>query len=140
MLRTCLVSNVNFLISSVMRIPGASAAAYILRIVLVFALSGAVHLGMDFGFLVPVERSGAIHFFVLQGFGMMFEQLVVSVWTSVFGKNRMGKAGRVVGYLWVCMFLAATAPVWLVPIIEGLYEVGERVPVPLLLGWRTMLA
>lgn len=140
MLRTCLVSNVNFLISSILRIPGASTAAYILRIVLVFALSGAVHFGMDLGFLVSMERSGAMHFFVLQGFGMMFEQFVVSVWTSVFGKNRMGKAGRVVGYLWVCTFLAATAPVWLVPIIEGLYEVGERVPVPLLLGWRTMLA
>src|SRR5699024_9032190 len=116
MLRTCLVSNVNFLISSVLGIPGASTVAYILPIVLVFAISGAVHFGMDMGFLVSLERSSAIHFFVLQGFGMMFEQFVVSVWNTAFGKNGMGMAGRVVGYLWVCTFLAATAPVWLVPI------------------------
>lgn len=109
MLRTCLLSNVNFLISSILRIPSASTAAYVLRIVLVFALSGAVHLGMDLGFLVTMQRSGAMHFFVMQGFGMMFEQLVVSVWNSAFGKNSLGKAGRVVGYLWVCTFLAATA-------------------------------
>ncbi|OJJ84629.1 wax synthase family protein [Aspergillus glaucus CBS 516.65] len=140
MLRTCLVSNINF-VFSVLRIPSSSAVAYILRLVLVFALSGLVHLGMDLGFSVPIKNSGALHFFTVQAFGMMFEQLVDYVWSTVFGNNtRTSIAGRIVGYLWVIGFLAVTAPTWLVPIIKGVYDDGERVPLPMHLGWGVLLA
>lgn len=140
MLRTCLVSNINF-VFSVLRIPSSSAVAYILRLVLVFALSGLVHLGMDLGFSVPIKNSGALHFFTVQAFGMMFEQLADYVWSTVFGNNtRTSIAGRIVGYLWVIGFLAVTAPTWLVPIIKGVYDGGERVPLPMHLGWGVLLA
>lgn len=140
MLRTCLLSNINF-VFSILRIPGSSGVAYILRLVLVFALSGLVHLGMDLGFSVPIKDSGALHFFTVQAFGMMFEQLVGYIWSTVFGKSmRTGIAGRIAGYLWVIAFLAGTAPTWLVPVIKGVYDGGERVPLPMHLGWGVLLA
>lgn len=141
MLRTCLLSNVNFVLSSVLRIPSSSALAYILRLVLVFALSGLVHLGMDLGFSVSIEKSGALHFFTVQAFGMMFEQLVDYLWSASFGRSKgTSIARRIIGYLWVIGFLAATAPVWLVPVMKGVYDGGERVPLPLTLGLETLLA
>lgn len=139
MLRTPLVSNINFLISSVLHIPHHTTVAYVLRLVLVFALSGAVHVGLDLGFLLSLSQTGAMRFFVVQAFGMLFEQTVWSVLRYVGYERRSGKAGRVVGYLWVTGFLFLTAPVWVVPIIKSLYENGERVPGCFLLGWEWLL-
>lgn len=140
MLRTCLVRNTNVLISSVLRIAHHTSVAYVIRLVLVFALSGAVHVGLDLGFAVPITETGAMNFFVLQSVGMLLEQAVWSALHCVGCGGCFGKAGRLVGYFWVCTFLAVTAPTWVVPIIKGLYENGERVPASLLLGGKWLLA
>lgn len=142
MLRTCLLANVNLILTSVLRIPSRSSIAYILRLVLVFVLSGAVHVGMDLGFSVPFGKTGAMWFFTLQAVGMMVEQVVQSVWYTLSERKGMGASmvDRMVGHLWVALFLSATAPVWLIPIFKGLYDGGVRSPVPLVLGWRVLLA
>lgn len=115
---------------------------YVLRLVLIFVLSGAVHVGMDLGFSVPFRNTGAIWFFTLQAVGMLVEQVVQSIWYTLSGRKGMGTSmvERMVGHLWVAVFLSATAPIWLIPIFKGLYEGGERSPVPLVLGWGVFLA
>lgn len=140
MLRTCLVRNTNVFISSVLRIAHHTSVAYVIRLVLVFALSGAVHVGLDLGFTLPIRETGAMSFFVMQAVGMLLEQVVWTVLRRVGCGENFGTAGRIVGYLWVCVFLAATAPTWVVPIIKSLHESGERVPACLLLDWRWLLA
>lgn len=139
MLRAPLVGNADFLISSVLRIAHHTTVAYVLRLLLVFALSGAVHVGLDLGFALSFSQTGAMRFFVLQAFGMLFEQAVWSVLRHVGCERRSGKAGRVVGYFWVAGFLVLAAPTWVVPIIRSLYESGERVLGSFLLDWGWLL-
>lgn len=139
MLRTCLVRNTNVFIS-VLRIAHHTTVAYVIRLVLVFALSGAVHVGLDLGFALSIAETGAMKFFILQAVGMLLEQAMWSALQFVGCGGGFGKAGRLIGYLWVCAFLALTAPMWVVPIIKSLYEGGERVPASLLLGGKWLFA
>ncbi|PYH91331.1 hypothetical protein BO71DRAFT_53019 [Aspergillus ellipticus CBS 707.79] len=127
-LRQVLTTNADFL-ASVLRISPSWRRYF--RLVFAFTVSGVVHLLMDVGFGVSIEKSGALLFFVLQVLGIVLETVVVVVSAPV--RDRMPLwMRRGVGYAWVAAFMVWTAPVWINPILVQLYSDGVRMMSPFL--------
>ncbi|KAE8155271.1 membrane bound O-acyl transferase family-domain-containing protein [Aspergillus avenaceus] len=128
-LRTLLVSNADFLTSSILRIPPTSQWACYPRVLFAFTVSGFVHMGMDLAFGVPRAKTGAIWFFCLQAVGVLLEGAFHKVFkTQIQGMNTVVK--RMIGYTWVALFMLWSTPVWLNPIMLCLYEDGQWVMSP----------
>ncbi|OGM50957.1 toxin biosynthesis protein (Tri7) [Aspergillus bombycis] len=133
--RTLLVSNADFISFSVLRIPAKSRWACYPRVLFAFTVSGFVHMGMDLAFGVPRAKTGAVWFFCLQALGVMLESVVSSLCGARIERlNPLFR--RVLGYVWVGLFLLWATPVWLNPIMLCLYEDGQRAmsPVPIIGG------
>ncbi|KAF9889438.1 hypothetical protein FE257_007340 [Aspergillus nanangensis] len=132
LLRRLLTSNAEFLTRTALRIPRRSSLAFPACVFFTFFLSGLFHTQMDLAFGVPIDKSGAIYFFTLQGVGMILETAVQDVFRErirsmdIFWK-------KAIGYVWVGAFLLWTLPVWLYPINLQLYRDGQRLISPFLL-------
>ncbi|KAE8350335.1 membrane bound O-acyl transferase family-domain-containing protein [Aspergillus coremiiformis] len=130
-LRTLLVSNADFISFSVLRISPTSVWACYPRLLFSFTVSGFVHMGMDLGFGVPQTKTGAVWFFCLQAVGVIFEGLIQSLFRAQI--ERMSPLSkRVIGYVWVGLFLLWVTPVWLNPIMISWYQNEQRVMSPFL--------
>ncbi|KAB8266181.1 membrane bound O-acyl transferase family-domain-containing protein [Aspergillus pseudonomiae] len=133
--RTLLVSNADFISFSVLRIPAKSRWACYPRVLFAFTVSGFVHMGMDLAFGVPRDKTGAVWFFCLQALGVMWESVVYSLFGARIERlNPLVR--RVLGYVWVGLFLLWATPVWLNPIMLCLYKDGQPAmsPVPIIGG------
>ncbi|KAB8251605.1 membrane bound O-acyl transferase family-domain-containing protein [Aspergillus flavus] len=132
-LRTLLVSNADFISFSVLRISPKSRWACYLRVLFAFTVSGFIHMGMDLAFGVPRATTGAVWFFCLQALGVMFESIFQSLFCTQIEKISP-LFRRVMGYVWVALFLLWATPVWLNPIMLCLYKDGQRgmSPVPII--------
>lgn len=78
-------------------------------------MSGLMHIAGDFGGGVSLTTSGAIHFFCIQTVGIMIEDGVQALYRGRFG-NSQGLLCKVIGYVWVFVFLAWSSPVWVYPV------------------------
>jgi hypothetical protein len=85
---------------------------------LAFGLSGLVHYFITIAIGIPPSHTGALKFFVIQGLGIMFEDAV----QALHRRHRSGKPGswtRIVGYIWVSLFLIWTTPCWIYPMVRS---------------------
>lgn len=83
---------------------------------LVFAVSGIFHTLCDVSQGISVYESGAMRFFCIQAIGIMFEDAFQAVSKELLRGNKnmnLWIMERVVGYLWLVVWLAWTSPVWI---------------------------
>ncbi len=90
-----------------------------------FLLSGILHLSTDAAIGIFFPQSGALAFFALQPLGILLEAGVAASYGAL--RRRGGDAGakggdgdgmrwtKAVGYVWVVLWLAWTAPRWIYP-------------------------
>jgi hypothetical protein len=125
--RKLLTSNAEFISFSVLQIPPGTLWARYSRLLLTFLISGVIHVLMDLARGIPVAQSGSMPFFTVHALGIMAEDLMIYIGTPLIGaKYAWWK--RMVGYLWVALFIFITTPMYSYPICRGLYQAGERVP------------
>lgn len=107
-------------------------AARYSRILIAFLISGIVHVGCDVGARIPLSESGAVSFFCSQALGIMIEDAVQEAYHRLFGSakgNSPQRWVRVVGYLWVSVYMSCTLPLWSFPYLRR-HEPGGSPIVP----------
>jgi len=90
-----------------------------LNVTFPFLLSGILHTVLDTCGGVPRSEARTWIFFVLQAIGIMMEDSVEAAYCWLFS-NMEGKKTqpqlqfwhKVVGYVWVCLFMVWTTPAW----------------------------
>ncbi|PYH81624.1 putative toxin biosynthesis protein [Aspergillus uvarum CBS 121591] len=128
--RQLLTANADFLLA-LMRISPKGRLGWTLRALLAFTVSGVIHLFMDVGFGVPMAKSGALWFFCLQIVGVVIESIVRDLFQPLRARMNPG-VKRVIGYVWVALFMLWTVPIWINPILIQLYSDGVRMMSPFL--------
>ena len=91
------------------------------HIFLCFLASGLIHIGADWGETIPLRESGALYFFLTQAFGIMLEDAFQAAYYHFSGKQRKKetpKMHKIVGFVWLAIFLTWSSPVWLYPQIR----------------------
>ncbi|KAL3478917.1 membrane bound O-acyl transferase family-domain-containing protein [Aspergillus californicus] len=141
LLRRPLTSTATFL-TSLLGIHPKSGIAHWTRVVIAFTASGAIHSIMDIAFGVPLSKTGGFWFFSLQILGVLVETGLKRLDGLIGLSNVLGRNGtRVLGYLWVCVWLLWTVPVWINPILLSLWAGGTKVMSPWLgvpAGWISL--
>ena len=131
-LRAMLEGISRFVTHSILQLPQSTILARYSNIFIAFFFSGLLHVASDHGHTIPIRESGAIQFFVTQALGIMIEDGFQAVYYSLTGKRRPSKAPllhRVVGYLWLVLFLTWSTPAWSYPLIRTVRE-GVDVVLP----------
>ena len=86
-----------------------------------FLISGFLHLVIDIASGIPSHESGAVRFFLMQGLGLIFERTVRVSYRTIFPSSNLSHQlalwSRVVGHIWVVVFLSWTIPGWMYPMI-----------------------
>ena len=86
-----------------------------------FLISGLLHFVIDIASGIPWHESGAVRFFLMQGLGIIFERTVRLSYRTVFPSSDLSHQpalwSRVMGYIWVVIFLSWTIPGWMYPMI-----------------------
>ncbi|KAI9044714.1 wax synthase family protein [Aspergillus affinis] len=131
-LRALLSSNADMIASSVLCIPRSSKWVVYPRLVIAFTLSGLFHSGMDVAFGINWEESGAIWFFMMQAVGILVESAFQHVCRGWIGRLSP-VVRRGLGYVWVCIFLLWTTPVWMIPMVRSVFADGTPVFSPFLM-------
>ena len=89
-----------------------------MNIFFTFFLSGVMHAGSDKAASLPPE--GALYFFCTQALGIMIEDGIQAIYRSVRGNRQPGHKSptlpRIVGFIWVILFLSWSTPVWIYPV------------------------
>ncbi|KAJ9326882.1 hypothetical protein DTO027B5_4708 [Paecilomyces variotii] len=122
-LRWILTSWSSLITRTILRLPRPSLVERYLNILLAFSVSGLIHVAYDIGSNVPLERSGAMHFFCSFAFGIMLEDAVQEAWKRLTG-NRTVKSGettiwkKIVGFVWVAVFLSVVTPFYAYPSLQ----------------------
>lgn len=130
-----------FIAHSVLRLPPRGLVQRYLKICIVFAISGLFHAGIDM-LVLSVADSGSVRFFCTQALGIMVEDGVQEVWRRLAGDSS-GQTTlwkRVVGFLWLCAFMAWSTPVWVYPYVvkQGMSAPGADPNLPLSLAARVL--
>jgi len=119
LLRRPLSSHAKFLAHRVLRFrPGGNASAYT-QLYTAFFLSGVIHYVADYKVLGDWS-GGSPRFFMSQAVIITFEDAVIAL-ASWLGVRRERKLWKVLGYVWVYVWIAYTTPGFLVPLFEAGY-------------------
>ena len=114
-----------FCTDHILCIPPKTLMARYGRILAVFVISGLLHLGADFTMGIKLRDSGSLHFFTTQALGIILEDAVQAVCqylqkTAGSSKVRLNRRiTRIIGYIWLCLFLAWSTPAWSYPAIRN---------------------
>lgn len=92
-----------------------STTARYLKLVLTFMLSGMLHTLAELGGGLPVQESGTMRFFVMQALGIIVEDFLKSCLSHGEWSGRDEMTMRLLGHVWVVVFLVWTTPAWLYP-------------------------
>ncbi|KAI1460936.1 membrane bound O-acyl transferase family-domain-containing protein [Annulohypoxylon moriforme] len=106
----------NFFIRDVLRIRKNAKLVRFLRIWVVFLISGLMHVAIDFSAGIPIQDSGAMRFFLIQPLGIIIEDVAGTYASPAIPKPRIVR--RCLGFIWVSLWMAWTAPAYLYPIIN----------------------
>ena len=96
---------------------------------LVFFISGVLHATIDLSGGIPWHDSGAVRFFCTQALGVWLEESAIAVYCSVTGVSR--SAGprmhwpRLLGYVWVVLFLSWSWPAYMYPMLYRIRKGSE---------------
>ena len=63
---------------------------------------------------MPWRKSGSLHFFITQFFGVFFEDMFQRFWLSMGGSTQ-GKLTKLAGFAWVLLFHVWSVPGWIYP-------------------------
>ena len=125
-LRSGLEGTSGFLAHDLFRLPRTGLAQRYSKIVFSFAISGIMHIFADVGGGLAMRRSGAVQCFVMQAFGIMFEDAVQAVWQflpgAITGSAISRVATRMIGYVWVAVFMVWSSAVWIYPAMLEMRE------------------
>ncbi|KAI0103473.1 hypothetical protein F4814DRAFT_98296 [Daldinia grandis] len=96
-----------------------------MRICLMFAISGLVHLAVDFSSGISVSKSGALRFFLIQPLGIFVEDIIglapgIELLPQI--------VQRCLSFIWLSLWMAWTAPGYVYPIIYKSASGGGLVP------------
>ncbi|KAJ5360904.1 hypothetical protein N7517_010095 [Penicillium concentricum] len=99
-----------------------------------FFTSGVLHLACDAILGVPLSSSGAMQFFCSFPLAIMIEDGVQEVWRRAMGQEKDDDRvvllwQRLVGYLWVGVWMCVTSPWYLYPAARQQVEKNWMVPV-----------
>jgi hypothetical protein len=88
---------------------------------LVFQLSGLLHLIGDVVAGVHWRNSGVMQWFSMQALGFVIEDSVITLYRKLTGStprpsHQVPTWQKVIGFIWVCCWMAWTMPVWIYPI------------------------
>lgn len=98
--------------------PSSPVTRY-LRLLNIFFFSGVMHLLIDIASGIPVHDSGALKFFLIQVAGILVEDIFARSYKALFGSDhRQGVSERLLGYVWVFLFLSWSVPAYLYPILS----------------------
>ncbi|MCJ1267838.1 hypothetical protein MMC22_007724 [Lobaria immixta] len=110
---------VDFFLHTVFQRSKKTTTTKYLSFLLHFFLSGLLHAGTDMASGAPWQETGAIQFFCMQTVGIALEEGVQHIYHSAFQSRHPSTMlwARILGYVWVILFLAWSIPVWLYPSI-----------------------
>lgn len=103
-----------------LHLPRGTLTARYANLLISFFISGLIHLGADLGARVPWRESGALRFYCMQAFGIMFEDGVQFLYNKTTGKRKQsGWFERGFGYVWVAAWLIWTTPEFVYPQVRA---------------------
>ncbi|RHZ57400.1 acetyltransferase pyr8 [Aspergillus thermomutatus] len=128
-----LTSVSNYIARDVLRLPRPSLLERYTNIFFTFLTSGVLHLACDAILGVPPSASGAMKFFCSFPLAIMIEDGVQEVWRQATGQsqggNRVPLWQRLVGFLWVGIWMCVTSPWYLYPAARQQPDKNWMVPV-----------
>ncbi|KAH8912352.1 hypothetical protein BR93DRAFT_922317 [Coniochaeta sp. PMI_546] len=129
-----------FIAHSVLRLPPRGFVQRYVKIFLVFAFSGALHAVIDiYAVGLDLSESGALRFFCTQALGIVLEDAVQGAWRRAVGPPGGGIGTRIVGSVWLAVFMAWSTPHWAYPYVVKSVEPGAGdAPLPLSLAVRVL--
>ncbi|EEA20522.1 hypothetical protein TMatcc_000506 [Talaromyces marneffei ATCC 18224] len=120
-LRRMISEPVEFLAHKVLRLPKKGIVQRYLKIVLSFYLSGITHAVADISSTLSWGEQLTVEFFLIQALGIIIEDAVQAAWRLFSSDPRTetvtppARWKRVVGALWVTLFLIWSTPRWVYP-------------------------
>lgn len=105
-------------------IPRHTKLSRYVHMMMVFAVSGVFHALCDLTQGIPLKESGAMQFFVIQAFAIMFEDSATALlarlrdYIGIKPSNYLVAASRLFGYCWVVAWLAWSTPIWIFPSLQ----------------------
>jgi len=80
--------------------------------------SGIMHLIDDLAAGITIYNSGALQFFVAQGFGMMIEDTFIRIFRNSSAFARIPSSlKKSIGFIWVSLFLTWSVPAYIYPMM-----------------------
>ena len=110
-LRHSLKINARFITHEILCLHKNNLISKYTELCLVFCISGLIHALTDIHANIPLDDSGSILFFILNAVAIMIEDFFVYIYSAKYGKSHQAWH-RVLGYMWVGMFMT-----WVVPIV-----------------------
>ena len=118
-----------FIVQDILRLPLSSFIGRRLCLFLVFVISGFLHATIDLSGGIPWHDSGAVRFFCTQALGIWIEEIaaalygwMIKVWGS---KKSTSHWIRLLGHVWVVLFLAWSWPAYMYPMLYRVREGSE---------------
>ncbi|KAF5615427.1 toxin biosynthesis (Tri7) [Fusarium sp. NRRL 52700] len=109
--RCFLTDHADWVVYDILHLPKTSTITHHTKNLVVFYLSGLIHLAPDLTIGMPLKESSAVVFFAFQAVGIMIEDLV----QSLNNRIRLVKSSivaRCIGYVWLAAWLVWTIPWW----------------------------
>jgi hypothetical protein len=118
-----LLGPAKWFVFGILRLRRTSLTARYILAVVVFVLSGAMHVCGEIAAGVSFSESGVIQFFATQALGFAIEDATLAMWSRVTAPwtNHHGAHGtvrwwqKVFGFVWVIAWFAWSMPVWIYP-------------------------
>ena len=110
----------NFILHDILNLPRGKAAVRYLHLLLVFSASGIMHVFIDIAAGMNLRQSGALRFFYTQATGILIEDSAIKTYCYILASDknrRLLREEKMVGYLWVALFMTWSTPVYLYPIL-----------------------
>ncbi|KAM7187306.1 hypothetical protein V8F33_011296 [Rhypophila sp. PSN 637] len=110
----------SFVLYDVLKLPRDVRRYRGLRTIVIFLVSGLLHLGIDVSSGMSLRESGAMSFFMIQPLGLYFDDQIHAAIGAPFRrmkKKQLTFGRRMLGLIWVCQWMTWTTPVYLYPVL-----------------------
>ncbi|KAL9090244.1 MAG: hypothetical protein Q9159_002049 [Coniocarpon cinnabarinum] len=132
-LRRPLSSSASFLTQDVLCLPDGSLTSRYAHLLIVFSLSGLIHMIAQVSSGIPISAAaGVLQFFFTQGLGIVVEDAAIAAYRWHVMSEQQAQQSKlltvmeiVVGYAWVLFFLTWSTPVWFYNVAA--YAIGQPV-------------